>query len=123
MNSRAVIYVRTSSEHQGEKSSPAEQEADCRKLAADQGLVIVKVYRDVEKYRVKNKLVEPSGPRYDRPGLLAMLKARQKVNSMSSWRGERIGFIVVYAPCLWSWNLSRNTKLQFFLHEKPLIQK
>ena len=36
MKNRAVIYVRTSSEHQGEKSSPTEQEADCRKLAADQ---------------------------------------------------------------------------------------
>ena len=68
MNKRAVIYVRTSSEHQGEKSSPAEQEADCRQLAAEKGLVVVSVYRDIEKYRVRTKLVEPSGTRSDRPG-------------------------------------------------------
>jgi len=33
MSRRAVIYIRTSSETQGEKSSPLEQEADCRHLA------------------------------------------------------------------------------------------
>ena len=59
MNNRAVIYIRTSSEHQGEKSSPAEQESDCRKLAEEQGLEVVGIYRDVEKYRSRNKLVEP----------------------------------------------------------------
>jgi DNA invertase Pin-like site-specific DNA recombinase len=52
LKTRVVIYIRTSSEHQAEKSSPAEQEADCRKMAADQGLQIVNVYRDIEKYRV-----------------------------------------------------------------------
>lgn len=35
MNKRAVIYIRTSSEHQGEKSSPVEQEEDCRRLAME----------------------------------------------------------------------------------------
>ncbi len=35
MNKRAVIYIRTSSEHQGEKSSPVEQEEDCRQLALE----------------------------------------------------------------------------------------
>ena len=75
---RAVIYIRTSSETQGEKSSPAEQEADCRRLAQDNGLTVVCIYRDVEKYRVGNKLVDPSGSRSDRPGLLAMLKDATK---------------------------------------------
>jgi len=74
MARRAVIYIRTSSETQGEKSSPVEQEADCRRLAQENGLTVVQVYRDVEKYRVKNKLVEPSGSRSDRPGLLEMLR-------------------------------------------------
>lgn len=92
MKTRAVIYVRTSSEHQGEKSSPAEQEADCRKLATDQGLQIVNVYRDIEKYRVRNKLVEPSGTRADRPGLLAMLKdaAKGDFEVILAWREDRL---------------------------------
>ena len=92
MKNCAVIYVRTSSEHQGEKSSPTEQEADCRKLAADQGLTIVNVYRDIEKYRVKNKLVEPSGTRSDRPGLVAMLQAAEKgeFDVILAWREDRL---------------------------------
>lgn len=92
MNNRAAIYVRTSSEHQGEKSSPAEQEADCRQLAADKGLVIVNVYRDIEKYRVRTKLVEPSGTRSDRPGLLAMLNAaaRDEFDIILAWREDRL---------------------------------
>ena len=74
MSRRAVIYIRTSSETQGANSSPNEQEADCRQFAEEKGLPVVHIYRDVEKYRVGNKLVEPSGSRSDRPGLLAMLK-------------------------------------------------
>lgn len=91
-NNRAVIYVRTSSEHQGEKSSPAEQETDCRRLADEQGLVIVNVYRDIEKYRVKRKLVEPSGTRSDRPGLVAMLEdaARGEFDVILAWREDRL---------------------------------
>lgn len=92
MNNRAVIYIRTSSEHQGEKSSPAEQEADCRRLAEEKGLIVYKVYRDIEKYRVKNKLVEPSGTRYDRPGLLTMLKDAEKgeFDVILAWREDRL---------------------------------
>ena len=92
MNNRAVIYIRTSSEHQGEKSSPMEQEADCRKLAEEQGLVIVNVYRDIEKYRVRNKLVEPSGTRYDRPGLVAMLQdaTNDKFDVILAWKEDRL---------------------------------
>jgi hypothetical protein len=37
MAHKAVIYVRPSSESQAEKSSPAEQEADCRCLAVEKG--------------------------------------------------------------------------------------
>ena len=92
MNKNAAIYVRVSSEHQGEKSSPVEQEADCRKLAEEKGLNVVRVYRDVEKYRSKNKLVEPSGTRYDRPGLLAILKDAEKgdFDTILAWREDRL---------------------------------
>jgi len=92
MGKRAVIYVRTSSEHQGEKSSPIEQEADCQSLASEHGLTVVHIYRDIEKYRVKNKLVEPSGTRYDRPGLLSMLRdaARDQFDVILAWREDRL---------------------------------
>ncbi len=89
---RAVIYIRTSSETQGEKSSPAEQEADCRRLAHEKGLQVVCVYRDVEKYRVGNKLAEPSGSRSDRPALQAMLNdaTRDKFDVILAWREDRL---------------------------------
>lgn len=74
MSQRAAIYIRTSSETQGINSSPIEQATDCRRLANEKGMQVVHVYRDVEKYRVGNKLVEPSGSRSDRPALQAMLK-------------------------------------------------
>jgi DNA invertase Pin-like site-specific DNA recombinase len=92
MGRRAVIYVRTSSEQQGEKCSPVEQEADCRQLADKQGLVVVNVYRDIERYRLKNKWVEPSGTRYDRPGLLAMLRdaADDQFDVILAWREDRL---------------------------------
>lgn len=92
MKNRAVIYIRTSSEHQGEKSSPVEQEMDCRKLAEEQGLTIVNIYRDIEKYRVKNKLVEPSGTRPDRPGLVAMLQDAERgaFDVILAWREDRL---------------------------------
>jgi len=92
MAKRAVIYVRTSSEQQGEKCSPAEQEADCRLFAGKQGLIVVNVYRDIERYRVKNKWVEPSGVRYDRPGLLTMLRdaADDQFDVILAWREDRL---------------------------------
>jgi DNA invertase Pin-like site-specific DNA recombinase len=92
MQRKAVIYIRTSSEVQGEKASPNEQESDCRSLAKEKRMTVVRVYRDIEKYRVKNKLVEPSGSRADRPGLLAMLKdaSRRKFDVILSWREDRL---------------------------------
>ncbi len=92
MAKRAVIYIRTSSEQQGEKCSPKEQETDCRLFAENQGLVVVNVYRDIERYRVKKKWVEPSGVRYDRPGLLAMLRdaADDQFDVILAWREDRL---------------------------------
>jgi len=74
MQRKTAIYIRTSSEAQGERASPREQETYCRSLAQEKELTVIHIYRDIEKYRVKNKLVEPSGLRSDRPGLLAMLR-------------------------------------------------
>lgn len=92
MGKRAVIYVRTSSEQQAEKNSPVEQESDCRRLAEEKGLIVVNVYRDVERYRVKNKWVQPSGTRYDRPGLLAMLRDAHdsQFDVILAWREDRL---------------------------------
>ena len=92
MSRRAVIYIRTSSETQGVNSSPIEQEADCRRLAEEKGLQVVHIYRDVEKYRVGSKLVEPSGSRSDRPGLLAMLEdaAKDEFDVILAWREDRL---------------------------------
>jgi site-specific DNA recombinase len=92
MGKRAVIYVRTSSEQQAEKCSPVEQEADCRQFAEQQGLTVVNLYRDIERYRVRNRWVEPSGVRYDRPGLLAMLRdaADDQFDVILAWREDRL---------------------------------
>ena len=92
MHQKAAIYIRTSSESQGEKASPAEQEADCRSLAQEKELTVIRIYRDIEKYRVKNKLVEPSGLRADRPGLLAMLQdaSRGEFDVTLAWREDRL---------------------------------
>jgi site-specific DNA recombinase len=89
---RAAIYIRTSSEHQGAKASPDEQEADCRKLAEEQGFVIAAVYRDIERYRAKNRLVDPSGTRSDRPGLVAMLEDGKagRFDIILAWREDRL---------------------------------
>ena len=92
MQRKAAIYIRTSSETQGEKASPAEQEADCQSLAKENGLTVVRVYRDIGKFRVKNKLVEPSGSRADRPGLLAMLQDASKgeFDVILAWCEDRL---------------------------------
>jgi hypothetical protein len=89
---RAVIYLRTASEPQGEKSSTVEQEADCQTLAKQKGLQVVCVYRDVQKYRVGNRIVEPSGSRSDRPGPMAMLKdaCRDEFDVSIAWREDRL---------------------------------
>ena len=92
MQRKAAIYIRTSSEAQGERASPSEQEIDCQSLAQEKKLTVVRVYRDIEKYRMKNKLVEPSGSRTDRPGLLSMVKdaSRDEFDVILAWREDRL---------------------------------
>jgi DNA invertase Pin-like site-specific DNA recombinase len=89
---RAVLYVRVSSERQGERVSPEAQEDDARALCERQGYQIVAVYRDIEKYRIGKRLVEPSGTRADRPGLRAMLAAarRDEFDVLIAWREDRL---------------------------------
>jgi site-specific DNA recombinase len=92
MSKLAAIYVRTSSEQQGERVSPGEQERDCRLLAEQQGLTVVGVYRDIERYRAKQRLVDPSGKRTDRPGMNAMLKdaVAGKFDTILAWKEDRL---------------------------------
>ena len=92
MGKRAVIYVRTSSEQQGGKDSPIEQEADCRALAEQEGMIVLNVYRDIKRYRKGSKWFQPSGTRYDRPGLLAMLRdaADDQFDVIIAWREDRL---------------------------------
>ena len=92
MTRKVAIYIRTSSKTQGGKASPREQENDCQMLAKQKGLEVVHIYRDVEKYRVGNRLVEPSGSRSDRPALQSMLKAatRDKFDVILAWREDRL---------------------------------
>ena len=61
-------------------------------MAEEKGLDVVRVYRDTEKYRVGNKLVEPSGSRSDRPGLLAMLNdaSKDEFDVILAWREDRL---------------------------------
>ena len=92
MGKRAVIYIRTSSEQQGAKDSPIEQEADCRVLAEQEGMIVLNVYKDIKRYRKGSKWFQPSGTRYDRPGLLAMLRdaADDQFDVILAWREDRL---------------------------------
>jgi DNA invertase Pin-like site-specific DNA recombinase len=127
MAHKAVIYIRTSSESQGEKSSPAEQEADCRRLAEEKGLTVVNVYRDIEKYRVKNKLVEPSGSRCDRPGLVAMLKngARGEFDVILTWREDRLyrglRSMLMVVDTIQQYKLSNAEKITYLNVALPMV--
>ena len=84
MSGRAAIYIRRSSDTQGGKSSTGEQEVDCQTLARQEELQVVDVYRDVEKYRVGNRLVEPSGSRSDR----RTVQIRERQTSRNTSLGE-----------------------------------
>jgi site-specific DNA recombinase len=89
---RAVIYIRTSTERQSEKVSPREQEHACHGLAEERGYTVVNVYRDTERYRVRGKLVEPSGSRADRPALRQMTidGKEQLFDVILAWKEDRL---------------------------------
>jgi DNA invertase Pin-like site-specific DNA recombinase len=81
-----------SSELQAVKASPGEQERSCREHAKAKGYAVVEVYRDIERYRLKGRMVEPSGTRSDRPGLVKMLAAGEAgfFDVIVAWREDRL---------------------------------
>jgi DNA invertase Pin-like site-specific DNA recombinase len=92
MSKRAAIYIRVSTEIQAEKVSPHIQEADCRALCQQRGYTVFEIFRDVEKYRVGRRMVEPSGTRADRPELRRMLALADdgQFDVIVAWREDRL---------------------------------
>lgn len=91
---KAAIYLRVSSEKQAgdDKVSIESQLADCEAYCKQKGYTVVARYVDKEKYRVKGRLVQPSGQRKDRPGYKAMLKAAQagEFDVIVAWKEDRL---------------------------------
>jgi site-specific DNA recombinase len=102
MNKRAAIYVRVSSERQvrikakdgeeEEKASPAKQLSTCMDYCTRKGYTVVDTYRDIERYRVGRRLVEPSGTRTDRPQLQRVLADAdaERFDVIVAWREDRL---------------------------------
>lgn len=109
---KACIYIRTSTERQGDKVSPDEQEKACRQLADEQGYKIVEVYRDIEKYKVGKKMVEPSGTRADRPAFKKMIADgyQGKFEIIIAWKEDRL--IRGFSPVASFDDLLSNTKIE-----------
>lgn len=92
MTKRAAIYIRVSTELQGERASPKEQEKDCRALCERAGYSVAEVYRDTERYKVGRRLIEPSGTRADRPQFRRMLAdaAAGAFEVIVAWKEDRL---------------------------------
>jgi len=88
----AAIYVRVSTLDQAQGASPEEQEFDCKKIAESKGLTVLNIYRDIEKYKVGKKMVNPSGKYSDRPQFKQMLKDGydEKYGNIIVWREDRL---------------------------------
>jgi len=91
---RAAIYVRVSSERQAgeDRVSIESQIKECTEYCIQRGYQIVEQFLDKEKYRVKGKLVQPSGQRKDRPAYHAMLKAARndEFSIIVAWKEDRL---------------------------------
>ncbi|GAG94809.1 unnamed protein product, partial [marine sediment metagenome] len=74
------------------KESPKAQQNDCRDYCEKMGYQVHAVYQDIKKYRVGNRLVQPSGTRTDRPEFQKMLSdARDgKLDVIIAWREDRL---------------------------------
>ncbi len=92
MSKRAAIYIRVSTERQGEKVSPEAQEADGKAYCESKGYAIIALYRDAEKYRAGKRLIEPSGTRADRPAFKQMIADARagKFDVIIAWREDRL---------------------------------
>lgn len=88
----AAIYIRVSTERQGERVSPETQLADAHDYAKAHGMVVTAVYRDTDRYRARGRLVEPSGTRSDRPGFQQMLADARahKFKALIAWKEDRL---------------------------------
>ncbi len=89
---RAVLYRRVSSERQGERVSPEVQLSEAEDYARAHGHAVVAVYTDTDRYRVRGRLVEPSGSRVDRPDFQRMLAdgAAGKFDLIIAWKEDRL---------------------------------
>jgi DNA invertase Pin-like site-specific DNA recombinase len=89
---RAAIYIRVSSERQADKVSPEAQERDCLDYCLSHEYQVTEIYRDIEKYRVGGRMVEPSGTRADRPQLRRLLADADAglFDVLIAWREDRL---------------------------------
>ena len=92
---RAAIYARVSVprlQDAEEKVSIEAQVRDCEELCRAKGYQVVARYIDNAPYRVKGRLVDPSGTRSDRPQYLAMLEAarRGEFDVIVAWKEDRL---------------------------------
>lgn len=94
MTKRAAIYARVSSERQADddRVSIEAQLADCEALCKQKGYTVIGRYVDKEKYRVRGRLVQPSGQRKDRPQYQALLKAMRagECDVVVAWKEDRL---------------------------------
>src|SRR5258708_39123514 len=88
---RAALYRRVSTERQAERVSPEIQLSESEAYAQGHGYVVVAAYSDIEKYRVRGRLVEPSGARTDRPAFVQMLAdgAAGELDPSHAWEEDR----------------------------------
>ena len=89
---RAVIYIRVSSERQAgeDRVAPEVQEQDCLELCQRLDLEPVEIIKDLTRYKIKGKLVEPSGTRSDRPGWQRLLSLLPDVDVLAAWDASRL---------------------------------
>jgi DNA invertase Pin-like site-specific DNA recombinase len=92
MRKNAAIYVRFSAEEPGDSISAEEQEQLCKSLILQNEDMLVGVYRDVRRYLIGTRLVDPLGTRIDRPGYTEMLDDLRNgvFESVYAWRVDRL---------------------------------
>jgi len=92
MTKTAAIYIRVSTERQAEAVSPQTQENDAADYCRRNGYKVIDTYRDIERYRVGTKTVEPSGTRGDRPQFKRMLQDARagRFEVIVAWREDRL---------------------------------
>lgn len=91
---RFGLYARVSSSEQAgpDTASIDTQISNCTTLIEREGGKLVEKYVDDKAYRVKGRMVEPSGERADRPEWLRMLQDLRagKINAVAVWHSWRL---------------------------------